>query len=424
MTRSVVVVSAIALAGFASVGAYHHLADRFAAPPIKVGILHSLTGTMAMSESSLVDAALLSIEEINARGGLLGRRIEPVIADGQSDWAMFARQAERLIVDEEVSVVFGCWTSACRKTVKPVFEKHRHLLFYPVQYEGLETSDNIIYTGATPNQQILPAVSWSLEHLGRKVFLVGSDYVFPRAANAIIADHVAALEGELAGEAYILLGSSDVESTIREIAEAQPDVIINTINGDSNVAFFEALERSGIDMPVMSLSIAEDELRALGANRMQGHYACWSYFQSLETVENKAFVAAFRARFGSDRVTDDPIEAAYFGVKLWALAVADAGTTRIASVRKSLEFLSYRAPEGIVTVDGMNHHTWRSVHIGRIRADGQFDIVWSDDRPVRPMPYPIFRSQHAWEELLGELHEGWGGVWHNPGEIEGNIREE
>jgi urea transport system substrate-binding protein len=386
--------------------------------PIKVGVLHSLSGTMAISEKSVVDATLLAIEEINQEGGLFGRQIEPVVADGRSDWPTFATEANRLITEEKVSVVFGCWTSASRKTVKPVFENHDHLLFYPVQYEGLESSGNIVYTGAAPNQQIIPAVKWCADHLGNSFFLVGSDYVFPRTANAIIKDQLAAIRGEVLGEEYILLGSTDVDEAVQQIVDTQPDVILNTINGDTNVAFFKALRAAGITpdkIPTMSFSVAEDELRTLGVKDMAGDYACWNYFQSVDTEANKRFVAAFREKYGDDRVTDDPMEAAYFGVHLWAQAVREAGTDDVNEVRKVMANQTYQAPEGIVYVDAENNHTWKIVRIGRIKQDGQFEIVWTSQKPVRPVPYPIYRSPSEWHSFLDGLYEGWGERWANPG---------
>jgi urea transport system substrate-binding protein len=284
---------------------------RPAEAPIRVGILHSMTGTLAISARPVVDATLLAIEEINAQGGLLGRRLEPVIADGTSDSGNFAAEAERLITEERVSVVFGCWTSSSRKAAGPVFEKHHHLLFYPVQYEGLEQSPNIVYTGATPNQQVMPAVSYALANFGPRVFLVGSDYVFPRTANEIIRDQVAALGGEVVGELYLSLGGKNVAPMIEAIVEAKPEVILNTINGDSNVAFFRALREAGFTpdrLPVISFSISETELPELGAEAMAGNYAAWNYFQSVDTPENNAFLEKFRARFGADRVVSDPLE--------------------------------------------------------------------------------------------------------------------
>ena len=390
------------------------------ATPIKVGILHSESGTMAISEQSVRDATLLAIEEINQNGGLLGRQIEPVVVDGESNWDTFAKEAERLITQEKVSVVFGCWTSASRKTVKPIFKKHDHLLFYPLQYEGLEQSPNIVYTGAAPNQQILPAVKWCVEELKAKtLFLVGSDYVFPRTANEIMRAQITALRGEVVDEQYILLGSKDVKSVVDRIVELQPHVILNTINGDSNVAFFKQLRAVGITpkkIPTMSFSIAEDELRSMNAKEMAGDYAAWNYFQSIDREKNKSFVARFRQRYGDDRVTDDPIEAGYFGVYLWAQAVRDAGTDEVLSVRSKLGNQSMAAPEGIVSIDPDNQHTWKTVRVGQIRDDGQFEVKWTSERPVRPIPYPVYKSVDDWEAFLAEMYDGWDGNWANPGE--------
>ena len=352
--------------------------------PIRVGVLHSLSGTMAISESSVVDATLLAIEQINADGGLLGRTIEVVVADGRSDWSHFAVGARRLITQERVQVVFGCWTSASRKTVRPVFEELDHLLFYPVQYEGLEQSPNIVYTGAAPNQQIIPAVRWSFDNLGDRFFVVASDYVFPRAASEIIRDQVKALRGEVVGEDYVPLGGTDFDAIAARIVEARPDVVLNTVNGDSNVAFFAALRRAGVtpqDIPVISFSVAEDELRSMDAAQMVGDYAAWNYFQSIDTEENRAFVEAFRQRYGADRVTDDPVEAAWFGVRLWAQTVRELGTADVRAVRAGIRGQTLRAPQGIVSIDPTNLHTWKAARIGRIRADGQFDVVWTSARP-------------------------------------------
>ena len=386
-------------------------------PPIRVGVLHSLSGTMAISESAVVDATLLAIEEINAAGGLDGRRVQPLVVDGRSDWDHFAIEAERLITEEGVAVVFGCWTSACRKTVRPVFERHDHLLVYPVQYEGLETSPNILYTGAAPNQQIIPAVKWSFDHLGRRFFLVGSDYVFPRTANAIIRDQVTALQGEIAGEVYIPLGSTAVEETVQAILASRPAVILNSINGDSNIAFFRALRGAGItpaEIPTVSFSIAEAELPTLDIDLLVGDYAAWNYFQSLESPENRGFVARFRERYGAQRVTSDPLEAAYLGVKLWSQAVARDATSEVGIIRETVLDQSYHAPSGVVYSDPRNRHTWKTVRIGRIRADGQFQVVWDSGDPIRPEPFPAYRTRAQWQLFLDTLYRGWGGHWANP----------
>jgi len=386
--------------------------------PIKVGVLHSLTGTMAISEVAVKDATLLAIEEINAAGGVLGRPIEPIVVDGKSDWGVFAAEAERLITAEKVSVVFGCWTSASRKTVKPVFEKHDHLLFYPVQYEGLEQSPNIVYTGAAPNQQIIPAVSWAFENIGTKFFLVGSDYVFPRTANAIIRDVVVARGGEVVGEEYVLLGDSTVQPAVDAIIASKPDVILNTINGDSNVAFYKALRQAGVtpaETPTISFSIAEPELKSLDVAAMVGDYAAWNYFMSMEGAANKAFIKKYQDRFGAGSLTSDPMEAAYFGVHLWAQAVESAKSANPLSVRAAIGDQTYDAPEGLVYIDAETQHTWKAARIGRIRGDAQFDIVWETDKPVRPVPFPQTRTREDWAAFLDGLQAGWGGQWANPG---------
>lgn len=396
--------------------------DRMAGPPIRVGVLHSLSGTMAVSETAVVDATLLAVEEINQRGGVLGRRVDPIIVDGRSDRPTFAAQAEALIMEKQVAVVFGCWTSASRKTVKPVFEKHNHLLFYPVQYEGIEESPNIIYTGAAPNQQIIPAVDWCLDNLGKRVFLVASDYVFPHAANAIIKDRIAERGGDVVGEEYVLLGSRAVGDAVRGILESQPDVILNTINGDSNAAFFNRLREAGITpdrIPTMSFSIGEEQLRTMGAKHMAGDYACWNYFQSVDSRANREFVRNFKQKYGDYRVTDDPMEAGHLGVHLWALAVSEAGTTEPSEVRAALRDQAYSAPEGVVIVDIENGHLWKNVRVARIREDGQFDIVWSSGKPVRPEPYPPSRSREEWDQFIQELYDGWGQSWENPGNEKG-----
>jgi urea transport system substrate-binding protein len=387
--------------------------------PIRIGVLHSFSGTMALSEKPVAEATLLAVNDINARGGLLGRRIEAISADGRSDPANFAVEAERLISRERVAAIFGCWTSASRKSVRPVVEHHNQLLFYPVQYEGLELSPNIVYVGAAPNQQIIPAVKWLFDHLGKRFFLVGSDYVFPRTANAIIRDQIGALQGEIAGEEYILLGSRYVKGVVEKIARTRPSVVLNTINGDSNMAFFEALRERGItprQTPVMSFSIAEGEVAAIGPALMTGDYAAWNYFQSLDTPENQEFVRRFRTRYGADRVVSDPMEAAWLGVHLWAQAVETAKTPDSAVVRRNIGDQSYLGPGGMVYVDRASQHTWKTVRLGRIRQDGQFDIVWTSEDPVRPVPYPVYRRQAEWDDFLLKLYNGWGGQWLNPGD--------
>ncbi len=388
--------------------------ERTSLQPIKVGILHSLTGTMAISEKSVVDATLMAIDEINEAGGLLGRPIEAVILDGKSDWPTFAQGAEQLITGEQVSVIFGCWTSASRKMVKPVVEKLNHLLFYPVQYEGLEQSPNIIYTGAAPNQQLSPAVQWSVETLGKRIFLVGSDYVFPRTANTLMKKQIAALGAEVVGEHYLLLGSKNVDELTDAIKQSQPDIVLNTINGDSNIAFFAALKSKKIDTSVMSFSIAEDELQHMDVKAMTGHYSAWTYFQSLETPENKRFVDSFKQKYGATRTTNASMEAGYLGVHLWAKAVKGAGSTSTARVREALKGESFLAPEGKVTISSINNHLWKPSYIGQVQANGQFKIVSQQSQPIRPLPYPPYRTQQSWHQYLNQLYLNWGNSWAAP----------
>ncbi|KIP20936.1 Aliphatic amidase expression-regulating protein [Anoxybacillus ayderensis] len=357
---------------------------------VKVGILHSLSGTMAISEVSLRDAELMAIEEINESGGLLGKKIEPVIEDGASDWPTFAEKAKKLLQKDKVVTIFGGWTSASRKAMLPVVEQNNGLLWYPVQYEGMESSPNIFYTGATTNQQIVPAVSWLLQNKGKKFFLLGSDYVFPRTANKIIRAQLKAEGGQLVGEEYTPLGHTDYSTIISKIKDVKPDVVFNTLNGDSNVAFFKQLKDAGItpkDLTVMSVSIAEEEIRGIGGDVLAGHLAVWNYFQSTDTPENKVFVEKYKKKYGKDRVTSDPIEAAYFAVHLWAEAVKKAGSFDVDKVKKAADGIEYKAPGGTVKIDGETQHTWKIVRIGEIQPDGQFKELWNSGEAVKPDPY-------------------------------------
>ena len=357
---------------------------------IKVGVLHSLSGTMSISETAVRDATLMAIEEINAAGGVMGKQLEVVVEDGASDWPTFAEKAKKLLQSDEVAVVFGGWTSASRKAMLPVFEGENGLLFYPVQYEGLETSPNIFYTGATTNQQIVPAVEYLLEQGKTKFYLLGSDYVFPRTSNLIINKQLKGAGLEAVGEEYTPLGHTEYSTVIAKIRAAEPDVVFNTLNGDSNVAFFKQLKDAGIsaeDLPTLSVSVAEEEITGIGPENMLGHLVAWNYFQTTETPENDKFVAAFKAKYGENRVTDDPIEAGYFGVYLWAKAVEKAGSTDVAAVKAAAKGLTFQAPGGLVTIHMENQHVAKTVRIGKVRADGQIDEIWNSGKPVDPDPY-------------------------------------
>lgn len=402
MENRLKIITALALTGVLGIAGF--MGWRYypmLAPPIQVGVLHSLTGTMAVSEKPLVDAVRLAVEEINAQGGVLGRLVEMVVADGKSDPKVFAEAAERLIEKNRVNVLFGCWTSACRKAVKPVVEKHGHLLFYPVQYEGMEQSPNILYTGAAPNQQIVPGSRWAMQTFGSRVYLVGSDYVFPRTANIIICDLVGASGGKVLGKRYLPLGGTDVTAIIEDIAREKPDVVLNTLNGDSNAAFFSALAKAGLgDLPIVSFSVEESGMSAWNGGQLTRHYGVWSYFQSLPGEENRHFVSAFKARFGAGQATSDPVEAAYIGVYLWAQAVLDVNSVDPARVNSALSLQSIRSPSGIAAVDADTRHLWKMLRVGKVRTDGQFAQVFASNAPLRPAPWPSYRTRDSWQDLL------------------------
>jgi len=374
---------------------------------IKVGILHSLSGTMAISESSLKDAELLAIEEINAAGGVqVGdkkMKIEPIVVDPESKFTSeFPAKAEKLLLKDKVAAVFGCWTSTSRVNVLPKFEENNGLLFYPVQYEGNECSWNCIYSGAAPNQQILPAIDWLMkdgtpEKLGikdkakfTKFYLLGTNYIFPRTANYIINKSLESKGLKAVAEEYTGFGHKDYANIVQDIKAKNPDVIFSTINGDSNTAFYNELQSQGITadkIPVVAVSVGEDELRELDPSKVKGHLAAWNYFQSIDTPKNKEFVKKFKDKYGKDRVTDDPIAAAYAQVYLWKLAVEKAKSTDVDKVREAIRGIEFDAPEGKIKVDPKTQHVYKAFYLGKIRDDRQFDIVYQTD-VLAPEPYP------------------------------------
>lgn len=359
---------------------------------VKVGLLHSLTGSMAISEKAVSDAEKLAISEINASGGVLGKQIEYQEEDGASDPSTFATKAEKLIDQDGVTTVFGCWTSSSRKAVKPVFEDYNALLFYPVQYEGMESSSNIVYTGAAPNQQIVPAIDYLIEKGYKKFFLLGSDYVFPRTANEIIAAQVKNAGLEVVGTEYADMDQTDFSTIISKIEAAKPDVIVNTLNGTGNVSFFKQMAEKNYtskEYMTMSFSIAEEEVKTIGADILKGHTMSWNYYQTMETDTNKKFVSAYKDMFGKDRVTSDPAEAAYDAVYLWKAAVEKANSFEVDDILKAIKSgeISFDAPEGKVTIDGDNQHLYKKVIIGEVKEDGLIYQVYATDEPVKPDPY-------------------------------------
>ena len=369
---------------------------------IKVGILHSLSGTMAISETSLKDVALMTIEEINANGGLLGKMLEPIVVDPASDWPLFAEKARELIEKHEVAVVFGCWTSVSRKSVLPVFEELNGLLFYPVQYEGEESSYNVFYTGAAPNQQAIPAVEYLMSEDGggaERFVLLGTDYVYPRTTNKILRAflHAQGVSDEDILEQYTPFGHADYQTIVAEVkkfAADKPTAVVSTINGDSNVPFYKELANQEInaeDIPVVAFSVGEEELRGVDTEPLVGHLAAWNYFMSIENDTNTAFIEQWNAYVeknglpgGDGRVTNDPMEATYIGIKMWAQAVLQAGTTDVDAVRQAVGGQKVMSPSGYeITMDAKNHHLHKPVVIGEITEDGQFDIVWQTEGPIR-----------------------------------------
>ena len=355
---------------------------------VELGFLNSTSGGMAISEQTVRDSLILGAEEINAAGGIFGKQIEFIEEDGQSDPTIFAEKINKLLTEDEVSAVFGGWTSASRKAMLPVVEGANGLLFYPVQYEGLEASENIYYTGATTNQQIIPAMDFLASEGIETLFLAGSDYVFPRTANKIIKQYAAELGIEIVGEEYVPLDSDDWTTQVAKIAEAQPDFVFNTINGSSNVGFIKAYEEAGLgadNSPIISVSIAEEEAPAMGVD-LTGQYAAWNYFQSVESPENTTFIEAFQAKYG-DRPTSDPMEAAYTSLYLYKNMVEKAESFCVEALNEAADGVSFAAPEGMVTINGENNHIAKTALIGKINADNQFDIVFSSDGPIQPDPF-------------------------------------
>ncbi|BCJ45083.1 urea ABC transporter substrate-binding protein [Actinoplanes ianthinogenes] len=359
---------------------------------VKVGLLNSLSGTMAISEVTVRDSLKLAIDEINAAGGVLGKQIEPVSEDGASDWPTFAEKSQKLISQDHVAAVFGCWTSASRKAVKPVFEKNKSLLFYPVQYEGLEQSPYIFYTGATTNQQIVPGLDYLKAQGKTSLYLVGSDYVFPRTANKIIKAYATANGMKVLGEDYAPLGSTEFSTIVNKVKASGASAVFNTLNGDSNVAFFKEYKSAGLTaaaMPVVSVSIAEEEVKSIGTQYLAGQLTAWNYYQTTPGAANEKFVKAYKAKYGADKPTSDPMEAAYTSVYLWKAMVEKAGSFDVEKVKAAAAAggITYDAPEGKVTVDGPTQHIFKTARIGKIGTDGLITEVWNSGEPIKPDPY-------------------------------------
>jgi len=388
-------VGALGLAGMAQ-----------AADTIKVGILHSLSGTMAISETVLKDVALMTIDEINAKGGVMGKKLEPVVVDPASNWPLFAEKAKQLISQDKVAVMFGCWTSVSRKSVLPVVEELNGLLFYPVQYEGEELSKNVFYTGAAPNQQAIPAVEYLMSKEGggaKRFVLLGTDYVYPRTTNKILRAFLKSkgVKDTDIDEKYTPFGHSDYQTIVADVkkfAAGGKTAVISTINGDSNVPFYKELGNQGLkatDVPVVAFSVGEEELRGVDTKPLVGHLAAWNYFMSLKNPTNDAFKAKWAAYAkakklpGADKpLTNDPMEATYIGIHMWKQAVEKAKTTDTDKVIAAMAGQTFPAPGGFTsTMDAKNHHLHKPVFIGEVKADGQFNVVWKTPAPVKAKPW-------------------------------------
>lgn len=362
---------------------------------VTVGILHSVTGTMAISETGSVQAEKLAIEQINASGGVLGRQIKIIQEDGASDWPTFAEKSKKLLVNDKVAAVFGCWTSASRKAALPVFEQYNGMLYYPTFYEGLEQSPNVIYTGQEATQQILEGLDWASQTKGaKKYYLLGSDYIWPRTSNKIARKHIEnVLKAKVVGEEYYPLGHTQFNSVINKIKLKKPDVVFISVVGGSNVAFYKQLKAAGIDMTkekplFLTISVTEDEILGIGGENIDGIYASMKYFQSLPNDNNKQFVEAFKAKWGKDIVIGDVTQAAYLGPWLWKAAVEKAGSFDIDKVREASPGIELTtAPEGYVKIH-KNHHLWSKTRIGLAQPDGQYKVVYESDELIEPDPFP------------------------------------
>ena len=358
---------------------------------VKIGFLNSLSGTMAISEKTVQESLTMAADEINAAGGVLGKQLEVVAEDGASEPATFAEKATKLIQSDCVAAVFGGWTSSSRKAMLPVFESNDALLYYPVQYEGLESSKNIFYTGATTNQQILPALDYLKEQGVTSLFLVGSDYVFPQTANKEIKAWAAANGVEIKGEEYVPLASgADFSTIITKVKDSGAGAVFNTLNGDANVSFFKEYKNVGLaadTMPVVSVSIAEEEVAGVGVENLVGQLTAWNYYQTIDSPANKKFVEDFKAKYGEDRVTSDPMEAAYTSLYLWKNTVEKGKSFAVADIQANAGGVTFEAPEGTVTINGENHHIAKTALIGKVAEDGLIYTEWTSPAPIEPDPY-------------------------------------
>ena len=404
-------IAAFIVVGVSLAIVFLYLWDRRPEPPIQLGVLFAKTGLLASVEAPLVEAVLLAVDEINSQGGVLGRKILPIVVDRASDDARAAELVRQLITENGVSGIVGCVTSSCRKAVRPVVEELNGALFYPTFYEGLEASPNILYVGAAPNQQILPGVQWAHRFLGDRMYIVGSDYVWPRVTGEIVKDRLRDFGVEVLGEEYFKLGHADFDAVAARIKASEPSVVLSMIVGGSKDWFFRALHEAGIDLnatPVMSFGTVPMSLK--DRELVSGTYLVRNYFSQVNNARNKAFREAFLARTSGRVALTDPIASAYTATRLWALGVTYSGSEAAPDVLAALRNIVVAVPEGTVRVDPENGHLWKRVRIARIGSGG-IEIVWESSLLIPPVPYPRSRTKEAWDELLTMLYEMWGGAW-------------
>lgn len=375
--------------------------------PIVIGMLHALSGPMARSEAPLVAAVKMAVDELNAGGGLLGRRIELKVEDSRSDPRAAAAAAEHLIGSEQAVALFGCWTSTCRQAVRPVVEAHRHLLFYPAAHEGMEQSPHIVYTGPTPNQQALPATDWAIRGFGPRVYVVGTDGLYQRRLGAVLRDFIRLGGGQLLGERYVPLGGADMGAVTDELRRLQPDVVLSTVSGESNQALFDALVAAELaDLPLLSLGAAEPEMKAFAGGRLGRHFTAWSYLQTQPGAVNEAFLARLRSGQGEAALASDSAVSAYVGVQLWAAAVREVGSPQTEAVNANVLHQSVPVPQGSAAVDSRSRHLWRQLRIAQVRPDGQLGEVLLLPGYIRPEPWPSFRSNEYWAAEMARIEGG------------------
>lgn len=385
--------------------------------PIKIGLLIARTGPLSVADRNVEKAQRLALQEINAAGGLLGRPVEAVTADTMSDDAIALAEVQRLLGREKVPAIFGCATSGCRKSVRPLVEAADAGLIYPYPTEGIEVSPNILYLGSAPNQQIIPVIKWSMDTLGRRIFIVGLDGVNARIAARLVRLQTTALRGQVVGEEYVTFNTQDFSTVTARIQAARPDVIFNFGAGTINGPFTTALRGSGImsnHTPVMSFAVTEDDIRAIGPLLMAGDYVVQSSFNSIRSAESEAFKARLLRGFGPEVPVTAAMEAAYVGIHLWARAVRDAQSVAWREVRPVLGGLSFLAPGGVISIDPFTFYAWKTVRIGKIADDGQIETVWDSGRPVRPVPFPTLLDPDDWQHTLDRLFDAWGNRWEPP----------